>query len=149
MAIVIRRMEDGDLKEVFKMWSSLYKEHEPCGTMTLERLQTSSKIWLNIYVAEIEGEIAGFINFVRPGFHNLPLEDSIYVGELFVKPEYRRRGVGKALVKKVIQLGRENRDKWKATRIVTNAENKAFWENLGFTPMNDSGSQWSHEYLIS
>jgi hypothetical protein len=43
-AIVIREMEDVDLKEVFKMWASLYKEYEPSGTMTLEQLQKSSKI---------------------------------------------------------------------------------------------------------
>jgi len=159
LVAVIRRMGLGDVEEVLKMRSSLdtlYAVDRPGPTMTLEDLTPLARgpeMHLRVLVAEVEGKVVGFIDYVIPRSPFMPLKDAVYIGELFVKPEHRRRGLGRALVQRVIQLARENADKWKARRVVTNAGDRAFYERLGFTPMEkpqrETVPMWSHEYLLT
>jgi len=164
MGILVRRIEKGDLGEVCAMWSALGQMF-PCEEyqeglgqkMTPERLfllapSLNPRSVLEVLVAEIDGQVVGFVDFTVPGSGHIPMKDVIYIGELFVKPEHRGRGVGTALVKEVVRIGREKSDEWGVRRIVTNAGDEAFHESLGFMPMRNPQRQkvpmWSHEYLL-
>jgi GNAT superfamily N-acetyltransferase len=59
-----------------------------------------------VLIAEEDGTAAGFALF----FHNYSTflaQPGIYLEDLFVKPEYRGRGYGKALLARLAQLARE------------------------------------------
>jgi len=159
--MAVRKIRKDDLKTICEMYSDLGKLY-PCEEysqkMTRERLYASSRS-LNPYspleylVAERDGLVVGFINYCIPGPHsNTPIKDALYIGELYVKPEHRRIGVGTALIREVIKHGRENQDVWSISRILTNAGNKEFYEPLGFIPLENPQTEtvpiWTHEYIL-
>ena len=161
MGVLVRRIRREDLGTVCGLCSELGKLY-PCEEysheMTREQLYAKSrslnpKSPLEFLVAEMDGEVVGFIDYNIPGeFSRTPFRDALYIGELYVKPEYRKRGVGRALVREVIRHGEENKDAWGVCRILTNAGNKEFYEALGFTPVENPQTKivpmWSHEYLL-
>jgi GNAT superfamily N-acetyltransferase len=62
--------------------------------------------YAEVIVAEHTGQIIGFALF----FHNYSTfltKPGIYIEDIFVLPEYRRQGVGKAMLQKVAQIAVE------------------------------------------
>ena len=158
--VVVRRIEKRDLETVCEMHSELYTLFSREGDVGLSprRLYASSrslnpKSPLEYLVAEVDDRVVGYVNFNIPGpLSNMPIKDCLYIGGLYVKPEYRRRGVGTALIREVIRQGEKNKDTWSVIRILTNAGNKEFYEALGFMPMKnpqtETAPMWSHEYHL-
>ncbi len=87
-----------------------------------------------VLVAEVQGRVVGFATgelTSRP--ETYPDGSYGFISELFVREEYRNRGIGTALVQQVLE--------WMRKRGVTvvellaaerNADGRAFWEHLGF-----------------
>ncbi len=88
-------------------------------------------------IAYLDGAPAGFAVF----FHNFSTytgKPGIYLEDLFVDPEYRTRGVGKALLKYLERLGRErgcDRLQWSVLK--WNEQAIRFYNNRGAVPMED------------
>lgn len=62
--------------------------------------------YAEVIVAEIEDEVVGYALF----FHNYSTfrtQPGIYLEDLFVRSAYRHRGIGKALLARLIELARE------------------------------------------
>lgn len=82
-------------------------------------------------LAEVEGFAAGFALF----FHNYStflMRPGLYLEDLFVLPEYRRRGIGRGLLIHVAQLAVERgcgRFEWNV--LDWNAPAIAFYEQMG------------------
>ncbi|HVW39637.1 MAG TPA: GNAT family N-acetyltransferase [Pirellulales bacterium] len=82
-------------------------EHE----VTLDERQLREHLfgprpWAEALVAEEAGQIVGFALF----FHNYSTfagKPGLYLEDLFVEPEYRGRGYGKALFQSVVRLAAE------------------------------------------
>ena len=89
------------------------------------------------HVAEADGEVAGcalwFLNFSTwLGGHGIYLED------LYVRPAYRGRGLGKALLETLTGIARERgygRVEWSVLDWNTPAQD--FYRSLGAAPMDD------------
>lgn len=89
------------------------------------------------HVAEADGEVAGFalwfLNFSTwLGGHGIYLED------LYVRPAYRGRGLGKALLETLTGIARERgygRVEWSVLDWNTPAQD--FYRSLGARPMDD------------
>jgi GNAT superfamily N-acetyltransferase len=115
-------------------------EHEV--TMTEERL-ASNLFWPHRYaetlIAQEDDEPVGFALF----FHNFSTflaKPGIYLEDLFVIPESRGRGVGRALLKELARLAVERdcgRLEWSV--LDWNREAIAFYERLGAKP----NSEWT------
>ncbi|HYS98314.1 MAG TPA: GNAT family N-acetyltransferase [Candidatus Dormibacteraeota bacterium] len=85
-------------------------------------------------IAEVDGEPAGFALF----FHNFSTflaQPGIYLEDLFVKPEQRSHGVGRALLERLAQIAVE-RDCGRLEWAVLNWNEDAirFYERLGAKP---------------
>lgn len=59
-----------------------------------------TEIQLKMIKVEQDGQVIGVLTFVV-------LYGNIYIDDLFIKPEYRRRGIGKQLLNKVEEYGRD------------------------------------------
>lgn len=59
-------------------------------------------------IAEWEGEAAGFALFF-PNYSTFLTQPGLYLEDLFVLPQYRRRGIGKALLGEVARLAVERK----------------------------------------
>lgn len=74
-------------------------------------------------------------------FHNFSTfigKPGIYLEDLFVKPEYRGRGFGKALLKHIAQLAEErNCGRFEWSVLDWNEPSIKFYKSLGAQPMDD------------
>jgi len=90
-----------------------------------------------VLIAEEDGTAAGFALF----FHNYSTflaQPGIYLEDLFVKPEYRGRGYGKALLARLAQLARERncgRVEWAV--LDWNEPSINFYKSLGAKVMDE------------
>jgi GNAT superfamily N-acetyltransferase len=107
---------------------------------TEERLRDSlfgSPRFAEVIIGEEDGHAAGFALF----FHNYSTflaQPGIYLEDLFVKPEARGRGYGKALLARLAQLAVERgcgRVEWAV--LDWNAPSIAFYKALGAEPMDE------------
>jgi GNAT superfamily N-acetyltransferase len=90
-----------------------------------------------VILAQADGEEAGFILF----FHNFSTflgRAGIYLEDLYVKPEFRGSGVGKALLKKLGAITVERgcgRLEWSC--LDWNQKSIDFYRSLGAVPMDE------------
>ncbi|HYL07763.1 MAG TPA: GNAT family N-acetyltransferase, partial [Candidatus Udaeobacter sp.] len=90
-------------------------------------------------IAEVDGEPAGFALF----FHNFSTflaQPGIYLEDLFVMPEHRSKGLGRALLERLAQIAVERgcgRLEWVV--LDWNKDAIAFYERLGAEP----NSEWT------
>ncbi len=90
-----------------------------------------------VILAEIDGEAVGFALF----FHNFSTflgRDGIYLEDLFVKPEHRGKGYGKALLRELARIAVERgcgRLEWAC--LDRNKPSIDFYLSIGATPMTD------------
>ena len=93
--------------------------------------------FVEILIAEYKGEPAGFAIF----FHNFSTfigKPGIYVEDLFVKPEFRKNGIGKTLLSYIAKLGVERnfgRVEWAV--LDWNAPAIQFYRSLGSIPKDE------------
>ena len=129
MGLTIRSAEAADLATLRELWEALYGEHPEPEHERKSWEQVAEDVRLAVeehvvLVAEEDGRAVGFLL-------GRPKKDRIgYVSDLYVRPEHRRRVLGRALLSEGARLlGRE---------VVTldvdasNADARAFYERLGF-----------------
>lgn len=107
----IRQSSPADVPEIARLIRALarYEKLENQCDADEDRLAThlfGPRSFAEAWVAETADRIVGFALF----FHNystfraLP---GIYLEDIFVEPVYRRRGIGRALLQRIVDLGRE------------------------------------------
>ena len=93
--------------------------------------------YAEVLIAEVDGEAAGFALF----FHNFSTflgRPGIYLEDLFVKPEHRGSGLGKALLKRLAEITVERdcgRMEWAV--LDWNEPSIGFYKKLGARPNDD------------
>ena len=89
---------------------------------------------LALYAAREDGRLVGWISLLyQPKVHKWQGRGHVYVDELWVQPEYRRRGIAKALLQKADELA--DARKAHGVRLYVNVENpgaKALYESCGY-----------------
>ena len=114
--MTIRKMRKGDIEKVAKLHNELNMFENKWAPLSNEflKLKTSLRIVkgclkhkLNkIIVAEDKGEIIGFILYnIRPK-GKLFKEDYIYIEDLYISEEYRKKGVAKKLMKEIEKIAK-------------------------------------------
>jgi GNAT superfamily N-acetyltransferase len=90
-----------------------------------------------VVIAEVDGQPAGFALF----FHNFSTfkgRPGLYLEDLFVKPEMRGRGVGKALLAHLAAIARERRcGRFEWAVLNWNRSAIDFYRSLGAHPLDD------------
>ena len=144
MTLVIRQGEPADVPVIAGLIRGLarFEKLEDELTMTEERLAANlfgPHHYAETLIAEVNGSPIGFALF----FHNFSTflaQPGIYLEDLFVVPEHRGGGVGRALLKELARLAIERecgRLEWSV--LDWNREAIGFYERLGARP----NSEWT------
>jgi len=142
MTTTLRIATDADVPLIRELIEGLAEyerlRHECVATDDLLR-QTlfGAKPFAEVVIAEWEGAPAGFALF----FHNYSTflaRPGIYLEDLFVRPEHRARGIGKALLQHLASLAVARgcgRLEWSV--LDWNVDAIGFYEKLGARPQDD------------
>ncbi|HKB19206.1 MAG TPA: GNAT family N-acetyltransferase [Candidatus Dormibacteraeota bacterium] len=142
MTVRIRPGELEDVPLIAELIRGLarYEKLEDEVVMTEEKLTDAlfgERRYAETLIAEVEGEPAGFALF----FHNFSTflaQPGIYLEDLFVVPEQRGHGVGKALLERLAQTAVDRgcgRLEWAV--LDWNRDAIRFYEGLGARPNSD------------
>ena len=91
----------------------------------------------DVLLARVGGECAGFALFF-PNYSTFLAKPGVFLEDLYVKPEWRGKGIGKALLLRVARIARERgcgRFEWEV--LDWNAPAIGFYKSLGAVPMDD------------
>lgn len=119
-----------ELIEGLAEYERLRHECHASDALLLESL-FGARPYAEVVLAEWDGQLAGFALF----FHNFSTflaKPGIYLEDLYVRPEHRGRGIGKALLVHLAQLAVERdcgRLEWSV--LDWNVDAIAFYEKLG------------------
>lgn len=144
MTVLIRPAEAADVPIIAELIRGLarFEKMEDELTMTEERLAENlfgQRRYAETLLAEEDGTSVGFALF----FHNfstflgLP---GVYLEDLFVVPEHRGRGIGRALLRQLARVARDRgcgRLEWSV--LDWNRDAIGFYERLGARP----NSEWT------
>lgn len=105
---ILRSARPDDVPAIFELISGLAEyeklSHQVTGSIELLKEHLfGTHPYAEVILAESDGKAVGFALF----FHNYSTfltKPGIYLEDIFVQPEYRRRGIGKALIIQVAQL---------------------------------------------
>jgi GNAT superfamily N-acetyltransferase len=140
--LIIRDAQASDSHTLFALIQGL-AEYEKLSAAVIgnaealkEHLFGSPK-YVDAILAELEGKAVGFAIF----FHNYSTfltKPGIYLEDIFVLPEYRRQGIGKALLTRVAQIAVKRdcgRVEWSV--LDWNISAQTFYRNMGADILED------------
>jgi len=140
--ISLKFAEEKDIPVILSLIKELaeYEKLLDKVTVTEERLKENlfgKRKYAEVIIAELDKKPAGQALF----FHNFSTfigKPGIYLEDLYVKPEYRGKGIGKALLKKLIEVAKE-RNCGRVEWVVLDWNKPAidFYKKLGAEPMNE------------
>ncbi|MFN6032850.1 MAG: GNAT family N-acetyltransferase [Dolichospermum sp.] len=140
--LIVRFAQPGDVITLFKLIQGR-AEYEKLSHAVIGNAEAlkdhlfGSPKYVDAIIAEIDGQAVGFAIF----FHNYSTfltKPGIYLEDIFVSPEYRRQGIGKALLTKVAQIAVERdcgRLEWSV--LDWNVSAQEFYRNMGADILED------------
>ena len=139
----IERPETGDVDELADLWVALAAEQRDHRTHILpERNRTQIRDTLHrhaqsggAFVARVDGDIAGFVTFE---FANDAFDTDVERGivqNLYVRPERRNDGIGRALLDRAeSELTENGADVVAVETMAANDDARRFYRRLGYEP---------------
>jgi len=142
MSLEIRFAEHADVPLILRLIKALsvYEKLEDRVIATEEKIEHAlfgPRPYAETLIAELDGEAVGFALF----FHNFSTflaQPGIYLEDLFVEPEHRGAGVGRALLERLASIALERdcgRLEWAV--LDWNKDAIGFYRRLGATPNDD------------
>ena len=140
--LIIRFVQPSDSHTLFTLIQGL-AEYEKLSDAVIGNAEAlkdhlfGSQKYIDAILAEFAGKAVGFAIF----FHNYSTfitKQGIYLEDIFILPEYRRQGIGKALLAKVAQIAIERdcgRLEWSV--LDWNVSAQAFYRNMGADILED------------
>ena len=112
MTLKIRHLRQSDQADWRRLWTGYLEFYgsevpEQVYATTFARLLDPSRPQQDAFVAEKEGRLVGLVHFIYHP-HNWRLEDVCYLQDLYVEPEGRGAGAGRALIQAVYAAADEN-----------------------------------------
>jgi len=139
--MIIRKAVESDNQIIFKFICELaeYEKltHEVSATEEILLESLFVKKQAEVLIAEVEGAPIGFALF----FHNFSTfkgRACLYLEDLYIKPEYRGKGFGKALLIELAKIAVERncvRFEWAV--LDWNKPSINFYKKMGAIPMDD------------
>jgi GNAT superfamily N-acetyltransferase len=127
------------LAELIRELAIYEKLEHVCGItpQILEKQLFGDRPAAEAIIGEIDGVAHGFALFF-PNFSTFLGKPGLYLEDLFVRPESRGQGLGKALLTKLIEIARQRsygRVEWSVLN--WNVDAQAFYRKLGAAPMHE------------
>jgi GNAT superfamily N-acetyltransferase len=140
--ILIRKAEEKDTVDIINLIKEL-ADYEKLSDMVvisesdINKALFSENKFVEVLIAEYDGKIAGQALFFN-NFSTFLGKPGIYLEDLFVKPAFRSKGIGKALLQKIIDLAKE-RDYGRVEWSVLDWNESAikFYQNIGAELMKE------------
>jgi GNAT superfamily N-acetyltransferase len=132
MEMIIRSAKEQDLHQVVSLIKefSVFQGASEKVTITAEQMMEDRHLF-RCFVAETEtGEIAGFATCFFAYYSWTG--KALYLDDLYVREEFRKRGIGRMLLMKVIGLAKDQgckKVRWQVSKWNTNAI--AFYKSMG------------------
>jgi GNAT superfamily N-acetyltransferase len=141
-ALTIRFAEQADVPVLFQLIVGLAKyenlAHEVVGSEALlETHLFGDRPYIEALLAEVDGNPAGFALFFY-NYSTFLTKPGIYLEDLFVMPDYRSQGIGKALLSYLAKLAVERdcgRVEWSV--LDWNEPAIGFYQRMGATVLPD------------
>lgn len=136
MDLKLRQVKPDDVATLFGLIQALadYEKLTHAVTGNVEALQEhlfGSHPCVEAILAEYAGETAGFALFF-PNYSTFLTQPGIYLEDLFVLPQYRRKGIGKKILGYLAQLALErNYGRLEWSVLDWNTEAITFYEQMG------------------
>lgn len=133
--VQIRQGEESDCEVICALIQELaeYEKKDPT-KVTLEKVQKygfGKERLFSIELAEIEGEVVGYVLYYFT-FRANEMKPILYLEDLYVRPEYRRKGVAKALLEKIRGYAEAKGAPYFELNVFDwNNSAQAFYESLG------------------
>ena len=108
-----------------------------------ERLKNKESI---IFLAFENGEAVGFTQ-LYPSFSSISMQPVYILNDLYVTKEYRKQGIGVALLNKAKQLCRNNNYKGLSLQTETTNPAQHLYESLGWEKDPDLQYFWTNDNL--
>lgn len=138
--LIIRKAEEKDVPLILELIKELaeYEKLSDEVTANEEKLRETlfQKKYAEVFLAEYNGSLAGQALF----FHNYSTflaKPGIYLEDIYVRPKFRGKGIGKSLLLKVIEIAKERncgRVEWSV--LDWNEPAIGFYKKLGAVPMD-------------
>jgi ribosomal protein S18 acetylase RimI-like enzyme len=144
--VTIREAREDELLRAGEMWSEFMEfngrfndsfavKGKAREIFTQEMLEKYPARDFRLAVADLDGELAGFcFSYISRKPRYFRLQKFGFIGDLYVKPECRRRGIGHDLVKDAINFFA--RRKVSQIELLVSVKNRnaiEFWEAIGFS----------------
>ena len=109
--LIIRKAEEKDIPNIISLIKELaeYEKLLQMVVITEENLQKvlfGENKFVEVLLAEYDGVLAGQALFFN-NFSTFVGKPGIYLEDLYVKPEFRSKGIGKTLLMKIISMAKE------------------------------------------
>lgn len=148
--LIIRSAEKKDISAIINLIKEL-AEYEKLLHLVktteknIEEVLFGENKFIEVLIAEYEGKLAGQALFFK-NFSTFLGKPGIYLEDLYVKPEFRGKGIGKALLMKIIALAKE-RDYGRVEWCVLDWNKPAidFYKSLGAIELEE----WKYFRLTS
>lgn len=93
-----------------------------------------------LYVAEVNGAVVGFVKIYFEEDYIDIGENTCIIFEVYVIDEYRKKGLGKILVEKAVEIAKENAaDSIYAIVMLKDENSKEFFSTIGFEKEGEQG----------
>ncbi|AHJ28279.1 Histone acetyltransferase HPA2 and [Nodularia spumigena CCY9414] len=140
--LILRFAEPADSNVLFDLIKGLAKYEELSHAVTGNALDLQEHLfgspkYIEAILAEYAGQAVGFALFFY-NYSTFLTKPGIYLEDLFVLPEYRRQGIGKALLSKLAQIAVERncgRLEWSV--LDWNESAQAFYRSMGASILDD------------
>ncbi len=135
-----------DLLPLFDGYRIFYRQEsnkQAVRNFLKERLTKQDTI---IYIAYLDDKAVGFTQLF-PSFSSVSMKPLYILNDLFVNENYRKQGIGVALLNKAKQLCREQNYKGLALQTETANPAQHLYESLGWKKDTDLQYFWTNEDL--
>lgn len=141
----LRPATPADVERLLELWTALIEHHRSLDSgypatpglaqaLGREIDRSMREPACRIWVAETDRRLVGFLfGEAEAAASGLPGGGMAWIHELWVEPDARRAGVGRALVERALSFFSERRSRRISVRVESgNREGRAFWESLEF-----------------
>ncbi len=149
MIIITAHIEHLDLiVSIFDAYRVFYRQpsdKEAANQFLFERLKNRDSV---IFLALVDNQAVGFTQ-LYPSFSSVSMQPIYILNDLYVIKEYRKQGIGVALLNKAKQLCREQNYKGLGLQTETTNPAQHLYERLGWKKDSDLQYFWTNEELSS